>query len=70
MYFGEGVLRHTIEGLDRCPILSEKAAWLEKPFDEDEVRRVAQELAADKALGPDDLPWPSITVVGTSLKAM
>lgn len=43
-----------IEGLDWCPISEVDRSWLERPFEEEEIRRVVFSLDLDKSPGQDD----------------
>ena len=45
--------RPFIEDLDWCPISLDKASWLERPFEEEEIRKAVFSLGRDKAPGPD-----------------
>ncbi|BFG29908.1 hypothetical protein CerSpe_161820 [Prunus speciosa] len=42
-----------VEGLNWCPISSEKAAWIERPFEEVEVRNAVFDCGKDKSPGAD-----------------
>lgn len=42
-----------LEGLDWCPIYEEQARWLERPFEDNEIKEVVFDLEGDKASGPD-----------------
>ena len=45
-----------MDGLDFTPIKPEETAWLERPFEEDEITTVVRSMNGDKSLGPDGFP--------------
>ena len=45
-----------LDGLDFTPIKPEEAAWLDRPFEEDEIITVVRSMNGDKSLGPDGFP--------------
>jgi hypothetical protein len=48
--------RPKLDGLDFTPIKPEEAAWLERPFEEDEITTVVRSMNGDKSPGPDGFP--------------
>lgn len=53
LYSDGGVDRPGIEGINWVPVDLASASWLERLFDEDEVRQAVFEYDRDKAPGPD-----------------
>ena len=53
LYTEEVMERPFLEGLDWDPIESTKAAWLERPFEEEEVKKAIWTMDKEKAPGPD-----------------
>jgi hypothetical protein len=45
-----------LDGLDFTPIKTEEAAWLERPFEEDEITMVVQSMNGEKSPGLDGFP--------------
>ena len=41
------------EGIEWAPITTESSVWLERPFEEVEIRAAIEECDGDKAPGPD-----------------
>ena len=56
LYTEEVEWRPKLDGLEFSMIFAEDVAWLNKPFDEEEVARVVKGFNGDKALGPDGFP--------------
>jgi hypothetical protein len=42
-----------LDGLEFSSITKEKAAWLERPFEEEELSEVVRSMNGDKSPGPD-----------------
>ena len=49
----DGHRRPYLDGVSFSTISVEEAAWLDRPFDEDEISTVVQGCDGDKAPGPD-----------------
>jgi hypothetical protein len=56
IYTDSDTRRPLLEGLDFSTIFADEAIWLERPFDEEEVRGVVEGFNGDKAPGPDGFP--------------
>uniref|UniRef100_A0A2N9I786 Reverse transcriptase domain-containing protein n=1 Tax=Fagus sylvatica TaxID=28930 RepID=A0A2N9I786_FAGSY len=56
LYTEDTGYRPKLDGLDFTPIKAEEAAWLERPFEEDEVTMVVRKMNGDKSPGPDGFP--------------
>jgi hypothetical protein len=48
--------RPKLDCLDFTPIKPEEVAWLERPFEEDEITTVVRSMNGDKSPGPDGFP--------------
>lgn len=70
LYSDGGVSRPFIEGLNWVPIKEEQANWLERRFDEDEIKKAVFECCPDKAPGPDGFSLVFFRVVGIQSKKM
>jgi hypothetical protein len=57
--------RIRVDDLEFDQILEHEAGWLEREFDEVEVRKVVFAMTGDKAPGPDGFPIAFFKVVGT-----
>ena len=64
LYTEEVEWRPKLDGLEFSMIFAEDVAWLNKPFDEEEVARVVKGFNGDKALGPDGFPMAFFQFVG------
>uniref|UniRef100_A0A2N9E244 Uncharacterized protein n=1 Tax=Fagus sylvatica TaxID=28930 RepID=A0A2N9E244_FAGSY len=64
LYTEEVEWRLKLDGLEFSMIFTEDVAWLNKPFDEEEVARVVKGFNGDKALGPDGFPMAFFQFVG------
>ena len=53
LYKSSNEVQWSLEGINWSPISEEKAAWLERPFDEEEIKRAVLECGIDKSPGPD-----------------
>jgi hypothetical protein len=53
MYFENCSWRSRVDGLSFLSIDANESIWLEREFEEEEVRDVIRNLNGDKALGPD-----------------
>lgn len=53
LYSRNDEVKWTLEGINWCPISEEKAAWLERPFVEEEIRTTVFDCGTDKSPGPD-----------------
>ena len=53
LYKSEGSSFRGINGFDWQPILHHLAVWLERPFDEEEIKRAIHDCDGNKAPGPD-----------------
>ena len=53
LYMETGYSRPLVDGMQFFTIFDKDAAWLERPFDEEEIAGVVQGFNGDKALGSD-----------------
>ena len=53
LYTTEGLSFRGVDGIDWQPIPTHLAEWLDRPFEEDEIKRAIQECDENKASGPD-----------------
>jgi hypothetical protein len=53
-----------VDGISFDSILESKASWLERAFEEEEVRKVVSGMDGDKAPGPDGFSVASSERVG------
>ena len=65
LYIEDTNCRPFLDGLSFSLISPEEAAWLERPFEEEEISNVVSNMNGDKAPGPDGFPmsfyhacWP------------
>ena len=56
LYTDEGWERPTLDNMEFDVIGEDWAQWLERKFEEEEVRQAIFNLAGDKAPGPDGFP--------------
>jgi hypothetical protein len=56
LYTEDTGYRPKLDGLDFTPIKAEEAAWLERPFEEEEITMVVRNMNGDKSPGPDGFP--------------
>ena len=56
LYAEDTGYRPKLDGLDFTPIKAEEAAWLECPFEEDEITAVVRSMNGDKSPSPDGFP--------------
>ncbi|XP_028121753.1 uncharacterized protein LOC114318966 [Camellia sinensis] len=64
LYFDGGVDRPGIIGINWAPVEVMTADWLERPFEEDEIRQAVFECERDKAPGPDGFSMAVFKIVG------
>ncbi len=65
LYIEDTSCRPFLDGLSFSSISPEEASWLERPFEEEKIRKVVSNMNGDKAPGPDGFPmsfyhacWP------------
>lgn len=56
LYSKDSWIRPLLDNLNFASIGNDKAIWLEKAFEEDEVCQAVFDLGGDKAVGPDGFP--------------
>jgi hypothetical protein len=65
MFFEQCRWRPKVDGISFDSISEVEAGWLERDFEEEEVRKVVFKLNGDKASGLEGFLWPSSKLVGT-----
>lgn len=69
LYFKEDWVRPLVGNIAFDSINLDKAQWLEREFNEDEVQHAILNLEGDEGLGQDDFPMPLFKRFWTEMKS-
>lgn len=64
MVLSDGVDRPVVLRMDWCPIEATQAAWIERPYEFEDIRVAMFDYCRDKALGWDGFTMALFRIVG------